>query len=151
MPFIQKPKPIPMNEEKVFMTKEVMPDEEMNNEALGANYAHIQAIRLFIAEEIGDTSEEWKFYGKKLGWTLKKFFKKRNLFFIGIYKGYFKIAFVFGERAAKNVFDSGIAAELKKELSEARKYAEGRGLSINVDNDGYLDDIKELIRIKVRN
>jgi len=108
-------------------------------------------FKQFIAEEIGDTTEEWKYYGKKLGWTLKKFYKKRNLFFIGMYKGYFKIAFVFGERAVKNVLDSSIAAELKKELSEARKYAEGRGISINVDNDNYLDDVKELIRIKVRN
>jgi hypothetical protein len=140
-----------MNEEKVFLTKETMPEEEMINETLGSNYAHLQAIRQFIREEIGDTSEEWKFYGKKLGWTLKKFYKKRNLFFIGMYKGFFKITFVFGERAAKNVFDSGISGILKKELSEARKYAEGRGLSMNVDNDGYLDDIKELIRIKVRN
>ena len=140
-----------MDEEKVFIIKETMPNEEMINEVLGSNYAHLQEIRLFIAEEIGDTTEEWKFYGKKLGWTLKKFYKKRNLFFIGIYRGYFKISFVFGERAAENVFNSGISAALKKELSEARKYAEGRGLSINVDNDGYLDDIKELIRIKVRN
>lgn len=140
-----------MNEAKVFLVKETMPNEEKIHETLGSNYAHLNAIRQFIGEEIGDTSEEWKFYGKKLGWTLKNFYKKRNLFFIGMYKGYFKITFVFGERAAKNVFDSGIAAELKKELSQARKYAEGRGLSINVDNDNYLDDIKELIRIKVRN
>ena len=140
-----------MDEEKVFIIKETMPNEEMINEVLGSNYAHLQEIRLFIAEEIGDTTEEWKFYGKKLGWTLKKFYKKRNLFFIGTYRGYFKISFVFGERAAENVFNSGISAALKKELSEARKYAEGRGISINVENDGSLDDIKELIRIKVRN
>ena len=105
-----------MEEEKVFFEKETIPDEEMINEAIGSNYTHLQAIRQFIAEEIGDTNEEWKFYGKKLGWTLKKFYKKRNLFFIGIYKGYFKISFVFGERAAQNVYDSGIAAVLKKEL-----------------------------------
>jgi len=140
-----------MDEEKVFFEKETMPDEDMIKNALASNYAHVQAIRRFITEEIGETNEEWKFYGKKLGWTLKKFYKKRNLFFIGIYKGYFKISFVFGERAAQNVYDSGISAILKKELSEARKYAEGRGISIDVDNDGYLDDIKELIRIKVRN
>jgi len=140
-----------MEEEKVFFEKETMPDEEMINEAIGSNYTHLQAIRQFIAEEIGDTNEEWKFYGKKLGWTLKKFYKKRNLFFIGIYMGYFKISFVFGERAAQNVYDSGISSALKKELSEARQYAEGRGISINVDNEGYLDDIKELVRIKVRN
>jgi hypothetical protein len=37
------------------------------------------------------------------------------------------------------------------DLSEAGKYAEGRGISINVKNDAYMEDIKELIRIKFRN
>lgn len=51
----------------------------------------------------------------------------------------------------ENVFDSDIAEVVKKELSEARKYAEGRGINIKVDDDTYLNDIKELIRIKVKN
>ena len=140
-----------MNEEKVFNTKDAMPDEEMVRKALGSSYAYLENIRQFVNEEIGDTVEEWKFYGQKLGWTLKKFFKKRNLFFIGMYPGYFRIAFVFGERAANNIFESDIAEVLKKELSEARKYAEGRGINIKVDDDTYMDDIKELIRIKVKN
>ena len=139
------------NEEKVFDTKDAMPDEQMVKKALGSSYAYLENIRQFVNEEIGETVEEWKFYGKKLGWTLKKFLKKRNLFFIGMYPGYFRISLVFGERAANNVFDSDIAAALKKDLSEARKYAEGRGISIKVDNADCLDDIKELIRIKVRN
>ena len=140
-----------MNEEKVFNKKDAIPDEEMVRKALGSSYAYLENIRQFVKEEIGETVEEWKFYGQKLGWTLKKYLKKRNLFFIGMYPGYFRIAFVFGERAANNVFDSDIAEVLKKELSEARKYAEGRGINIKVDDDTYLDDIKELIRIKVQN
>ena len=140
-----------MDEEKVFNIKDAMPDEEMVRKALGSSYAYLENIRQFVKEEIGETAEEWKFYGKKLGWTLKKYLKKRNLFFIGMYPGYFRIAFVFGDRAANNVFDSDIAEVLKKELSEARKYAEGRGINIKVDDDAYLDDIKELIRIKVQN
>jgi hypothetical protein len=140
-----------MNEEKVFNKKDAIPDEEMVRKALGSSYAYLENIRQFVKEEIGETVEEWKFYGQKLGWTLKKYLKKRNLFFIGMYPGYFRIAFVFGDRAANNVFDSDIAEVLKKELSEARKYAEGRGINIKVDDDTYLDDIKELIRIKVQN
>jgi hypothetical protein len=140
-----------MNEEKVFTAKDTTPDEEMVRKALGSSYEYLENIRQFVNEEIGETVEEWKFYGKKLGWTLKKFFKKRNLFFIGMYPGYFRISMVFGERAVNNVFCSDIAAALKKNLSEARKYAEGRGISIKVDNAACLEDIKELIRIKVSN
>jgi hypothetical protein len=137
--------------ENVFKTKETRPDEEMIRGTLGAHYAHLEHLRQFLKDEIGETTEEWKYYGKKLGWTLKTFLKKRNLFFIGMYEGYFNIVFVFGEKAVDRVMDSEIDPSLKKELEEARKYAEGRGLSIKVDNPGCLDDIKKLVRIKVSN
>jgi hypothetical protein len=135
--------------ENVFKTKETEPDEEMIKGALGDAYIYFEHLRWFVDEEIGPTTREWKFYGEKLGWTLKTFLKRRNLFFISIYDGYFKIAFVFGDKAVDGILDSGIATSLKRELAEARKYAEGRGLSIRVDNAGCLDDVKELIRIKV--
>jgi hypothetical protein len=135
--------------ENVFKTKETEPDEQMIRETLGANYAHLENLRWFLKEEIGDTTEEWKYYGQKLGWTLKTFLKKRNLFFIGMYEGYFNIAFVFGDKAVNRILESKIDPVLKKELEKARKYAEGRGIRIKVDNPGCLDDIEELIRIKV--
>jgi hypothetical protein len=135
--------------EKVFLSKEVKPTEELIKENLLDTYSQLEEIREYIDDTFGETLEEWKYYGKKLGWTLKKFYKKRNLFFIGMYKGYFIISFVFGERAVNSVLDSGIDTVLKKELSEARKYAEGRGLSIKVEDDRYLQDIKKLLQIKV--
>ena len=135
--------------ENVFTTREIQPDDEMVKEKLGANYAHLENIRQFIDDEIGATTREWKFYGKKHGWNMKTFLKKRNLFFIVIYDGYFRIGFVFGEKAVKIVLDSDIDQSLKKELEEARKYAEGRGIAIRVDNPECLKDIKELVRIKV--
>jgi hypothetical protein len=135
--------------ENVFKSKETKPDEEMIRGTLGANYAQLENLRQFLKDEIGETTEEWKYYGQKLGWTLKTFLKKRNLFFIGMYEGYFNIAFVFGDKAVNRVLDSEIDPSLKKELAEARKYAEGRGISIKVDNPDCLDDIEELIRIKV--
>jgi hypothetical protein len=135
--------------ENVFKTRETQPDEEMIKKALGEGYIYFENLRWIVDDEIGPTTREWKFYGEKLGWTLKTFLKRRNLYFISIYDGYFKIAFVFGEKAAKSVLDSGIDPSLKKEFARARKFAEGRGLSIKVDNAGCLDDVRELIRIKV--
>ena len=137
--------------EKVFMVKEEMPTEEMISEKLSAVYFQLESIRQHLLDTLGETREEWKFYGKKSGWVLKTFRKKRNLFFIGIYEGYFRITFVFGEKAFKVIMDSDLSAELKSELEGARKYAEGRGLGINVDGPAYMEDIKKLIRIKIEN
>jgi len=34
-----------------------------------------------MINQYGPLTEEWKYYGKKTGWVLKYFYKKRNLFF----------------------------------------------------------------------
>jgi len=137
--------------ENQFKEKNTVPDEKSIVETLKSNYIYLEEIRSFIADSIGETKEEWKYYGAKYGWNLKNFYKKRNLYFIGIYDGYFKISFVFGERAFNAIMEADIATQLKKDLSEARKYAEGRGLSIDVHDKTYLDDLKKLIQIKIKN
>ena len=134
-----------------FKEKNLVPDEQNIRETLKTNYVNLQAIRSFIADSIGETKEEWKYYGTKYGWNLKNFYKKRNLYFIGIYDGYFRISFVFGERAYHAIMEADINSSLKVELSQARKYAEGRGLSIEVRDDTHLEDIKKLIQIKIKN
>ena len=140
-----------MAEEKAFMKKDSLPTEAEVAKTLGANYTHLENIRKYILESFGDTVEEWKFYGEKHGWTLKNFYKKRNLYFIGIYPGYFRIAFIFGDRAAEKVAASDISPGFKEELANAKKYAEGRGLYIKVDSPELIEDLRQLIRIKIEN
>ena len=135
--------------EKHFTIKNDPPNEVRIKEILKDKYLVLEAIRKFIRDNIGETIEEWKYYGVKNGWVLKTFLKKRNLFFIGIYDNCFRISFVFGDKAVQSVLESDISEELKKTLSEARKYAEGRGLSIEVFDRKHLEDIQKLIKIKV--
>lgn len=135
--------------ENVFLLKEVKPTEELIKANLLDNYSQLEEIRKFIDVTLGETQEEWKNYGKKIGWLLKKLYKKRNLFFITICSGYFNVTFVFGDKAVNSIVDSTISPTLKTSLMEARKYAEGRGLSIKVEDDKYLADIKMLLQIKV--
>lgn len=136
--------------ENVFLSKEVKPTEELVKENLLDTYSQLEEIRKFIDDTLGETLEEWKNYGKKIGWLLKKLYKKRNLFFITICNGYFNVTFVFGDKAVNSIVDSAISPSLKTALMEARKYAEGRGLSIKVEDDKYLPDIKALLQIKVK-
>ena len=96
-------------------------------------------------------SNEWKFYGQKYGWQLKTLMKKRNLFFMIPSKDFFRIVFIFGDKAAAEIEKSGISAELINQVKNARKYAEGRGLPIEVYDGNYIPDIKKLIEIKIKN
>ncbi|MFQ6084086.1 MAG: DUF3788 domain-containing protein [Candidatus Aminicenantia bacterium] len=137
--------------ENAFLQKEIVPNDTLVEKKLGLNYQYLKEIRSFIKETLGETTAEWKYYGKKNGWLLKTLYKKRNLFFVNVCDGYFKITFVFGDKAVNAINNEDISQDLKEEVLAARKYAEGRGLTIRVNDDSCLMDIKKLINIKIDN
>lgn len=135
----------------VFDDKATLPDDKMLAGALGKSSWLWLQIKKHLKAEYGELIEEWKFYGQKSGWILKTLRKKRNLFFFIPLKGSFQVSFVFGEKAVAVVEKSDLPQKLITELKNARKYAEGRGLRIDVKNSADLEHIKKLVEIKVNN
>jgi hypothetical protein len=137
--------------EIVFNDKNKQPNDKMLAEKLGGRFKYWTEIKKHTREKYGDTTDEWKCYGKKYGWQLKTLLKKRNLFFLIPHESYFKIVFIFGDKAVSEIERSSISDQLISDVVNAKKYAEGRGLSIEVKNRKCLPDIKKLIKIKTDN
>ena len=133
----------------VFNDKSRKPDDKLLAEKIGPAFAVLEELRDHVQEKYGSTTEEWKFYGQKYGWQLKTFLKKRNLFFIIPYESSFKIVFVFGDRAVAEIEKSTVSRTLIDDVLNAKKYAEGRGLAIEVKDASALSDIKKLVEIKI--
>lgn len=62
---------------------------------------------------------------------------------------FFKVAFVFGQKAATEIFKSDLPAEIINELKSAKVYAEGRGIRIEVKDKARVNDILKLVEIKI--
>ena len=137
--------------ENIFLKKENMPNHTLVEEKLGSNYKYLKKIRNYVKDIVDGPIEEWKYYGKKNGWLLKTLSKKRNLFFINVCDNFFKITFIFSDKAVNAIKEKSISKKLINELLSTRKYAEGRGLTIPVKSVKYLPDIQKLINIKINN
>ena len=137
--------------EIIFGEKLVQPDEKQLKYALGKTYTIVEKIFNFLYSEYKDIKPEWKFYGKKHGWQLKIFYKKRNILFLLPYEGYFKIGIVFGDKAVDSIIQSKVPKNIKTDLLNAKKYVEGRGISFEVKEEVMFETIKELIKIKLNN
>jgi hypothetical protein len=114
-------------ESSIFTDKSVQPDNYSLAQVLGENGNFWEAMKQHIRQKHGDVIEQWKFYSAKYGWTLKTLLKKRNLFFFTPLDGYFRIGFVFGDKAVAVIENSDLPGDIINELKNARKYAEGRG------------------------
>ena len=134
-----------------FMDKAVQPNDKSLVKVLGKSYQHWKEIKNHLEKEYGETTEEWKYYGAKSGWVLKTLLKKRNLFFFVVRGKQFGVSFVFGDKAVSAVERSDLPKSLIDELVNAKKYAEGRGLRIEVRSRKDVEQIKKLINIKISN
>jgi uncharacterized protein YajQ (UPF0234 family) len=63
----------------------------------------------------------------------------------------FMVVFVFGDKAVNEVEKSNLPETIKTELSEAKKYMEGRGLRVFVKTADDLEAVMKLVEIKVKN
>jgi len=137
--------------EPIFVDKSKIPTQNEINDILGKTGIFWDDIKKFIKNEIGEINEEWKFYMKKTGWQMKTMLKKRNLFFFTPYKEFFRITFVFGDKAVAVIKESNLPEDIITTLINAKKYMEGRGLTIEVKNQTDTENVKKLIKIKVNN
>lgn len=138
-------------EERVFLDKSAQPTKQMLEEALGKSLKYWLDIKSSLEAEYGALTEEWKFYSSASGWTMKLLYKKRNLFFFSPLKNYFRIAFVFGDKAVAAVEQSSLPQNIIDELVNAKKYTEGRGLRIEIKTKAEAEYVKQLVKIKLSN
>lgn len=61
------------------------------------------------------------------------------------------MVFVFGDKAVQAIEDGDFPRDIVDTLKAAKKYAEGRGLSVTIDNRDDLETVKKLITIKLEN
>jgi hypothetical protein len=135
----------------VFIDKLAKPDNQALITALGKTYPLWAEIENHVATAYGGSTQEWKYYGPKSGWTLKTLIRKRNLFFFTPCQGYFRIAFVFGDRAVAEILISDLPKAMVEEVKNAKKYAEGRGFRIEVKTRRDVESVKKLVAIKLMN
>jgi hypothetical protein len=135
----------------IFTDKAKTPTEKDLDSALGNTFKFWVEIRENVLSKAPQLLQEWNYPGPKYGWSFRIKDKKRAIIYLLPRDKFFKAAFVFGQKACNEVMQAKISDSIKKELSEAKVYAEGRGIRIDVTDSKILADIKSLIEIKLRN
>lgn len=129
------------------MPAKVVPREPTGAELrrlLGKSHAAFDA---FLAKN-ADLRPEWKYYGAKLGWSLKLFEGRRNLCFLGPHEKFLNIAFVLGAKAVDAALESTLPDTVKQQVRDSPRYPEGRGVRLMVRSKKDLLPAQLLLEIK---
>jgi uncharacterized protein DUF3788 len=102
-----------------------------------------------LAEDLGVKGQEWKSYSRKAGWSLRLKRGDRIIVYLAPNRGSFLASFALGDRAIAASRKSRLPDKAVKIIAEARRYAEGTAVRIEVKSAADVAVVKKLAEIKL--
>ncbi len=135
----------------IFDSKLRQPNDSEVTEALAKSRRYWDELREYVKNAYVPTTEEWKSYGQKSGWTMSMKHNGDTIFYLYPSRGYFLVLFVFDDREFSAAEKSTLPPAIVNKIRDARPYAEGRSFNIEVRVGSDLETVKRLVDIKLSN
>ena len=127
------------------------PTERELADALGLTEVLWKRLGADLKRDLKLDGEEWNSYSVKAGWSFRLKLKKRNIVYLGPRSGCFVAAFIFGDKAVAVARKTKLPPDVLKLIDEAKRYAEGTAVRIEVHAAKDVNVVKMLAKIKVAN
>ena len=108
-------------------------------------------LREQVAFQYDPLAEDWVFSGKKWGWSLRLKHKKRAVLYMTPSIGFFYAGLALGEKAVAAANTSDLPQSLLEIINSSQKYAEGRGVRLEVRSAADVDNVIKLAALKMVN
>ena len=101
----------------IFSNKELIPGDQALSEKLGKTCDLWNSIRDYVQKKAPDSVEEWKYSGKKFGWSFRINDKKRVLIYLRPREAYFKAATAEFNATKISRLDFGELRKVREEIN----------------------------------
>jgi hypothetical protein len=128
--------------------RQVFPDDEVLKTVLGKSFgAYTGLMKTVMAAEFG-LLPEWNYYNDGKAWLCKAVFKKKTVFWVSVWEGYFKTAFYFTEKNCDGIDRLEIDPEIKQSFRSANHIGKLIPLVLSVRSSDQLPDLLRIIEYK---
>jgi hypothetical protein len=134
--------------QNAFAGRAKRPTGKALKSALGGTYSIWQQLVSDLKHELQLDGEDWHSSSVRYGWALRLQKKKRNIVYLAPRAGSFMAAFALSDKAIAAARKSELPAHVLKILADARRYAEGTAVRIEVRGSEDVNAVKILANIK---
>ncbi len=131
-----------------FEDKANPPDEQALRAVLGKTCPLWNKLKEAVSTAHAPVAEEWGFASKSTGWGLRLKKKDRVILYMTPCRGFFLASFALGEKAVRAAHEGKLPDAILKVIDAAPKYAEGRGVRIEVRTGKDVAAVEKLVAIK---
>lgn len=128
--------------------KDIPVSDEVLQQNLGESYhAYRKMLEIITGEEYG-LIPEWRYYNDGKAWLCKMVYKKKTIFWLSVWHGFFKAGFYFVERHCQGIHDLEIDDSIKQELKTAKPFGTLYPVALSISRSEEIQDLLTLIRYK---
>ena len=134
-----------------FDDKSNQPNADELAQVLGKSHSLWYELQKEVCSLFTPALVEWGYASKSTGWGMRIKTEKRVIIYMTPCRGYFLASFALGEKAVRAARDAKLPAKILSAIDAAPKYAEGRGVRIEVRTKSDVKAIAKLAAIKLAN
>lgn len=138
---------------QLLRDKDVFPSPDVLQDVLGKRYAVLKELLDTITGEEYGLDFEWRYYNDGKSWLGKathgkKTAKKKTIFWLSVWDGYFQTGFHFTEKTRGGIMELNIDDGVKSAFAQAEATGKLVPLSLKIDKKRQLKDVLEIVKYK---
>ncbi|MBZ5573337.1 MAG: DUF3788 domain-containing protein [Acidobacteriia bacterium] len=132
-----------------FLDKQQPPSAKALSLVLGKPGTLWNEIKAHVASQYEPIVEAWGYAGKQYGWSLGLKQRKRSILYLIPGEGGFVCSLAFSEKAVAEARTRSLPAGVMKTIDEAKRFAEGRAVRLEIKSSKDVAIVKQLVDIKM--
>jgi hypothetical protein len=137
-------------EKPLLNDPENYPDEKVLETVLKTSYTAYQTLLKQITGESYGFINQWRYYRDGGAWLCKVVHKKKTVFWLSVWDGFFKTTFYFTEKNGAGIATLDVKQELKDKFEQHRLIGKLKPLTIFIHSEDQLNDLLVLAEYKMK-
>lgn len=133
-------------EKMLLREKEVSPNSNVLLNLLGDVFIPYEELEEKLVAK--DIIYIWNYYNDGKAWLCKVQFKKKTVFWLSIWDGFFKLTFYFNEKNYTGIYDLGLEESIINNFENTKLVGKFRQLTFEIRDNSQFEDIERVVEYK---
>ena len=132
-------------ETQLLREQEIFPSREVLKNTLGKVYGVLEELETRLTQDEFALTFDWHYYKDSKAWLCKVAHKKKTIFWLSVWEGFFKTSFFFLERHLEGIAALGID---ENSFVMEKEWGKMTPLIFNINDKKQFPDLLKIIRYK---
>ena len=137
-----------MEGQMLLRDADIFPSDKILEDELGEGFNVLVSFLEAVTNKEYSLIIEWRYYNDGKAWLGKAVYKKKTIFWLSVWEGFFKTSFFFTEKHLEAIAKLDISETMKDEFAKAKTIGKLIPMIFDVNKENQLGDLLTAVRFK---